>query len=228
MSDGTYDCYEVCGIACGHSGSPPGNDDFVPDDTPDQPCGGLDYFGECQGNVARWCGDGVIREEDCAARGQICEWVNDTIGYYCTNGPDDPDPDPTPDVGDGCSDPVVQEVVALVNDARSSNGLSPLTCDNGLTQAAYLHSLDMCEQNYFSHTSRDGRSHSERIAAQGVSFTTSGENIAWGQSTASEVHTTWMNSWGHRANILGRSYGRIGVGFEPCSGRPLWTQNFTD
>lgn len=66
------------------------------------------------------------------------------------------------------------------------------------------------------------------MAAQGVSFTTSGENNAWGQSSPDEVHTTWMNSWGHRANILGRSYGRIGVGYEPCSGRPLWTQSFAD
>jgi hypothetical protein len=219
VSDGELDCYRVCGDLCGLDGDPPGGG-------PDDPCDGLDYLGECDGSMARWCSDGRLQEIDCAGRGQVCDYVNDRIGWFCTDG-SGPGPTP-PDPGDGCGDAVVIEQIRLTNEARGAAGLGALTCDEGLTRAAYLHCNDMCEQGYFSHTSRDGRSFTDRIREQGVSFGTAGENIAWGQATASEVHTTWMNSWGHRANILGSGYRRIGVGYEPCGGRPLWTQDFTD
>ena len=62
----------------------------------------------------------------------------------------------------------------------------------------------------------------------GVRYGTAGENIAWGQRTPDEVHDAWMNSSGHRANILGGDYNRIGIGYVECGGMPLWTQNFTD
>lgn len=221
VTDGDSDCFRVCGSLCDLAGSPPGTDD-----PPDDPCGGLDYYGECAGDIARWCADGRIQEIDCTTRGQVCRHVDDTIGWFCTDGGGGGPP--TPDAGTECDDPVVIEEIRLTNDARRSAGLGALTCDNGLTRAAYLHSQDMCHLGYFSHTSRDGRNFSDRIRAQGVTFGYGGENIAWGQSSAAEVHRTWMNSRGHRANILGSGYRRIGVGYEPCGGRPMWTQNFTD
>lgn len=222
VTDGTRDCYRVCGTLCDLAGNPPGGDDPPPDD----PCAGLGYLGECDGTVARWCADGRIQEIDCASRSQVCAYIDDRIGWFCTDG-SGPGPTP-PDPGDGCSDPVVVDEIRLTNDARRSAGLGELICDEGLTRAAYLHSNDMCTQGYFSHTSRDGRSFTDRIRAQGVSYGYAGENIAWGQASASEVHQTWMNSRGHRANILGSGYRRIGVGYEPCGGRPYWTQDFTD
>jgi len=90
------------------------------------------------------------------------------------------------------------------------------------------HSSDMCERDYFDHTSLDGRSPFDRMRDGGVRFSTAGENIAWGQRSAAEVHRSWMNSSGHRRNILGSGYGRIGVGLEECGGRMYWTQIFAD
>lgn len=221
VTDGTRDCYRVCGELCDLAGSPPDGGD-----PPEDPCGGLDYLGECDGDTARWCADGRIHEVDCRSRGLRCAYVDDRIGYFCTDsGGTAP---PTPDPGMSCDDPVVVEQIRLTNEARRSAGLRELTCDEGLTRAAYLHSQDMCNLSYFSHRSRDGRSFMDRIDAQGVTYGTAGENIAWGQSTADEVHRSWMNSRGHRANILNGAFGRIGVGYEPCGGRPLWTQDFTD
>jgi uncharacterized protein YkwD len=128
----------------------------------------------------------------------------------------------------GCGGATETEQLRLTNEARSSSGLSPLACDDGLTRAARLHSKDMCDRDYFDHTSADGRSFTDRIDAQGVRYGSAGENIAWGQSTPAEVHDSWMGSSGHRANILGGSYRRIGIGYWPCGGSPMWTQDFTD
>jgi hypothetical protein len=203
-------------------------DDSQPDDSqPDvDPCGGVDERGECDGDVARYCAGDRLVEEDCAAVGEVC--VADAAGAGCLAPDDEPDPvEPDPS-GEGCGHPVVVEELALTNDARQRAGLGALACDEALTRAATLHSEDMCDRDYFSHTSRDGRSHDERMRDAGATFSTSGENIAWGQGSASEVHRTWMNSWGHRANILGRQYGRIGIGYAPCGGSPYWTQNFAD
>jgi uncharacterized protein YkwD len=203
---------------------PSGRDDAGPPPRvdagpPPDPCEGLDLRGECAGNVARWCEGGSVREDDCTASGEIC---GDAGGNRrCVI------PDP------GCGNEVEQEQLRLTNVERAREGLDALECDPGLTIAARLHSQDMCDNDYFSHTSLDGRTFGMRITAQGVRWRTAGENIAWGQGSAEEVTQAWMESPGHRANIMNGDFGRLGVGYVECvdgSGRarPYWTQDFTD
>ncbi len=128
----------------------------------------------------------------------------------------------------GCGTAVEQAQLALTNAARAEDGDAPLRCDVLMTTVARAHSQDMCDRRYFSHTSLDGRSPFERMRAAGVMFSTAGENIAQGQRTADAVHTSWMNSSGHRANILNGAYGRIGIGLSECDGRMYWTQIFAN
>ncbi|MCC7540465.1 MAG: hypothetical protein IT379_29885 [Deltaproteobacteria bacterium] len=210
---------------------------------PSDPCMGLDYLGVCEGATARWCEGGQLKSRDCAREGLGCGWVDDTTGYYCGGSGDRPDapppttppstpppttPPPAPPPSTGCGNAIEQEELALTNMARASSGLGPLECDPLLTEVARAHSQDMCDRGYFDHTSLDGRSPFDRMRDAGVRYGTAGENIAWGQRTPDEVHDAWMNSSGHRANILGGDYNRIGIGYVECGGMPLWTQNFTD
>ncbi|WP_449061420.1 CAP domain-containing protein [Planomonospora algeriensis] len=124
--------------------------------------------------------------------------------------------------------PEEDEVVRLTNLQRQKGGCRPLVNNPYLRRAAYGHSLDMATQNYFSHTSKDGRNVGDRIRAAGYTGARRwAENIAWGQQTPSAVVTAWMNSSGHRANIMNCAYADIGVGLaKNSSGRPYWTQNF--
>ena len=200
-------------------------------------CEELGYQGICDGDVARWCDGGEIKNRDCAMYGQSCRWIDSATGYYCADGlgggGTDPggggtDPGGGGTAPSGCASTTEQEVLDLVNEARRSSGLGELTCDDALARAARGHSQDMCDQGYFSHTSRDGRSFTDRLDEAGASYGAAGENIAWGQRTPSEVHSAWMGSSGHRANILGSQYGRIGIGHVDCGGSPYWTQNFAD
>lgn len=128
----------------------------------------------------------------------------------------------------GCGTTVEQEVMGLASEARASSGLGPLSCDAQMTLVARAHSQDMCDRGYFSHTALDGRSPFDRMREGGVRFGAAGENIAQGQRSASEVHAAWMGSSGHRMNILGGGYRRIGVGLSECGGRMYWTQVFAD
>ncbi len=115
------------------------------------------------------------------------------------------------------------QVVALANTARASAGCGPLRSDARLAAAAQGHSDDMAAQDYFSHTSLDGRTFADRVRAAGYP-SPGGENIAQGQRSAQAVHDAWMNSEGHRANILNCSFTAIGVGLH--AGSWTWTQNF--
>lgn len=119
------------------------------------------------------------------------------------------------------------EVVTRVNAARKSVGCAPLRTSPALQKAAVLHSVDMRTKNYFSHTSQDGRSPFDRMRAQGYVWG-SAENIAAGQRSAAAVVSAWMNSPGHRANILNCRNKAIGVGVSQGSGTYgiYWTQNF--
>ena len=199
----------------GGSDTATGNDTATPDTST---LGGCTHgaMGECDGTVARWCEGETARSESCASG---CAFDSSLGRVACTESP-------PPVVG--CDDPVEQEVIMHANAARASVGLGPLSCDPDMTRAARLHSQDMCDRGYFSHNSLDGRSPFDRMRDEGVTFRTAGENIAAGQPTASSVHQSWMNSTGHRANILNGSFGRIGVGYAPCGGSPRWTQNFAD
>lgn len=121
------------------------------------------------------------------------------------------------------------EVIELVNIERGARNLHALSYSEELTIAARLHSQDMAAQNYFSHTSLDGRKFSERITAAGYEYRTCGENIAAGQSTPTAVVDSWMHSDGHRANILNPDYCDIGVGYAAADTADYphyWTQDF--
>ena len=117
-----------------------------------------------------------------------------------------------------------QEVVRLVNEQRAQHGLQPLTENWELSRVARYKSQDMVDNRYFSHTSPTYGSPFQMIRAFGLSFRTAGENIAYGQRTPQAVVNAWMNSSGHRANILNASYTQIGVGYV-ASGN-YWTQMF--
>ncbi|WP_239329435.1 CAP domain-containing protein [Frankia sp. CiP3] len=124
------------------------------------------------------------------------------------------------------ADPVSQ-VVTLTNTERAKAGCAPLTVDSRLTAAAQAHSDDMATHNYFSHTSQDGRTPFQRMAAAGYQFSIAAENIAAGQRTPAEVMTGWMNSAGHRENILNCSLKQIGVGYGVGGSYGMyWTQDF--
>ncbi len=121
------------------------------------------------------------------------------------------------------------EVIDLVNVERAAQGLHPLSYDHHLATAARDHSEDMGLQDYFSHTSLDGRTVPDRITAAGYFYNTYGENIAAGQPTPEAVIDAWMSSSGHRANILNPNFCDIGVGYSylaDSSYRHYWTQDF--
>ncbi|WP_405758622.1 CAP domain-containing protein [Streptomyces sp. NBC_00073] len=116
------------------------------------------------------------------------------------------------------------EVVALVNEERAKVGCSALTVNAKLTAAAVNHSQDMAAHANMSHTGSDGSDPGQRITASGFSWMTYGENVAYGYSTPEQVMTGWMNSPGHRENILNCAFKEIGVGLaQPNS---YWTQDF--
>ncbi|MGW3666508.1 sigma-70 family RNA polymerase sigma factor [Streptomyces sp. NPDC005141] len=120
----------------------------------------------------------------------------------------------------------VAQVVALVNKERAAAGCGPLTEDAELEDAALAHSEDMAARDFFDHSNPDGADPGDRITAAGYRWSTYGENIAMGQQTPQAVMESWMNSPGHRANILNCSFKNIGVGVHKGSGGPWWTQDF--
>lgn len=128
-----------------------------------------------------------------------------------------------PTVDEGVSS-YEKEVVRLVNEIRAKNGLNPLTEDWELSRIARYKSRDMKDNNYFSHTSPTYGSPFNMMKSFGISYKTAAENIAKGQATPQAVVNAWMNSAGHRANILNSSYTKIGVGYVKSGN--YWTQMF--
>jgi stress response protein SCP2 len=108
---------------------------------------------------------------------------------------------------------LLHEVVTATNAERARFGLAALTPEPRLAAAAQAHGQDMVARRFFSHDSPDGRSVADRVLAVGYAYRVVAENIAAGQQTAAEVVDGWMNSPGHRANILSRDVAQIGVGF---------------
>ncbi|WP_456119842.1 CAP domain-containing protein [Virgibacillus tibetensis] len=117
-----------------------------------------------------------------------------------------------------------QEVVELTNQERAKQGLSALKIDTELSKVAREKSRDMAANNYFAHNSPTYGSPFDMMQKFGVSYRTAGENIAKGQRTPTEVVNAWMNSDGHRANILNGNFTHIGVGFVEQGNH--WTQQF--
>lgn len=104
----------------------------------------------------------------------------------------------------------MEELLALVNKARQNNGLAPLVMIQSLSEAAKAHANDMINNSFFSHTGFNGSNPGDRISLQGYSFSAWAENIAYGYLTAQSVFDAWMDSPGHRANILRSTVTEIG------------------
>ena len=120
-----------------------------------------------------------------------------------------------------------QQVLDLVNAERTKRGISALTLDSNLSSVATKKSQDMVNKNYFDHTSPTYGSPFDMMKQFGISYRTAGENIAKGQKTPQEVVTAWMNSEGHRKNILNPNFTNLGVGIAKDSkGTTYWTQMF--
>ena len=117
-----------------------------------------------------------------------------------------------------------KEVVRLVNEIRVENGLNELTLNTELSDIARLKSKDMKDNGYFSHTSPTYGSPFDMMKSFGITYKSAGENIAMGYKTPEAVVDGWMNSKGHRENILNSSYKEIGVGY--VSSGNYWTQMF--
>lgn len=114
------------------------------------------------------------------------------------------------------------EVVKLVNQERAKSGLQPLTSDDALAKVALAKAKDMANNNYFSHTSPTYGSPFDMMSQYGIQYSYAGENIASGQQTPAQVMQDWMNSQGHRENIMNANFTKIGVGY--YNGR--WVQMF--
>ncbi len=120
-----------------------------------------------------------------------------------------------------------KQVASLTNSERKAAGLGSLTLDSQLSKLARMKAEDMAKNGYFSHTSPTYGSAFDMMKQYGVSYRTAGENIAKGQKTAESVMNGWMNSSGHRANILSSTYTHIGVGYAKDSkGNTYWVQVF--
>ena len=117
-----------------------------------------------------------------------------------------------------------REVVRLVNVERTKAGLKELTYDWELSRVARIKSQDMKDNKYFSHTSPTYGSLFDMMKSFGIRYRSAGENIARGQATPQAVVNAWMNSSGHRANILNSSFTHIGVGY--VADGKYWTQMF--
>lgn len=120
-----------------------------------------------------------------------------------------------------------QEILQLVNQERSKQGLKALQLDSKLNQVATVKAKDMASNHYFSHDSPTYGTPFDMMHSFNVSYRSAGENIAAGQKTAQEVMNSWMNSAGHRANILNKNYTHLGVGYcLDSDSTPYWCQEF--
>ncbi len=150
------------------------------------------------------------------------------------NVPDVPNRPNVPDQDQGGNDQnqgsigaYESQVVALVNQERAAQGLSALKINTKLSQVAELKAEDLRDLGYFSHTSPTYGSPFDMMKQFGISYTSAGENIAKGQKTPDSVMNGWMNSQGHRENILNANYTEIGVGYvTDRNGGTYWVQMF--
>ncbi|SDH39682.1 uncharacterized protein, YkwD family [Alteribacillus persepolensis] len=136
---------------------------------------------------------------------------------------DEPQTDGNQDTGSSATG-VEQKVIELTNQEREKNGLSPLKADPQVTKTARAKSRDMASNNYFAHNSPTYGSPFNMLSDFGVNYTAAAENIAAGQQTPEEVVQAWMNSEGHRKNILNQEVTHIGVGYVEDGNH--WTQMF--
>jgi uncharacterized protein YkwD len=120
------------------------------------------------------------------------------------------------------------DVLTLVNNERANNGgIPPVAAHAPSAKVAFDYSVDMEQRNFFDHVNPECEDPGVRLTRAGIGWSTYGENIAQGQTTAAQVMTAWMNSPGHRANILNPAFTRMGVGVRQAAGGTIWTQLFS-
>ncbi|MEU8330980.1 CAP domain-containing protein [Micromonospora sp. NPDC048839] len=151
-----------------------------------------------------------------AARTSAPATSNGSNGSSGSSGPSEPS---------GTVSAQAREVVDLVNAERAKAGCGALSIDDKLMTAAQKHSQDQADHKNMSHTGSDGSNAGTRLDRVGYAWRTYGENVAWNQQTPAAVMDAWMNSSGHRANILNCAFTEIGVGIATSNG-PYWTQVF--
>ena len=166
---------------------------------------------------------GTLNPGGNASRAETVAMLRRVVENFITGTPT---PAPPPPIGltPGANE-FEAEVFRLVNIERTNRGLHPLHWHTGIGQVSRAFSKDMSDRNFFSHTCPSGTSPSDRVRAAGIVCAgLFGENLAWGHQTPQQVVSTWMDSPGHKANILSRSYTHLGVGFYNFR----WTQKFMD
>ncbi|WP_329137044.1 CAP domain-containing protein [Streptomyces sp. NBC_01476] len=141
-----------------------------------------------------------------------------------TSAPPRATPVQTPATTDAVSAARAQ-ILSLVNEQRATAGCKPLTASSPLDTLAQNFSDEMAARGFFDHTDPDGKDPWDRAKALGIT-NLGGENIARGQADAQAVMDAWMNSPGHRANILNCDYTTLGIGIHFGTGGPWWTQDF--
>lgn len=185
-----------------------------------------------------------VYEKDCTTNqwnsfetGSINDVLKKICDRYTSEKPEESQPGGTESGGNSTTDSekpkddvtensYAKQVLKLVNTERKKAGLTELTWDDTVAAAAMTRSTEI--EKSFSHTRPDGRNFGTAITDLGVSYRGAGENIAWGQKTPEAVMNAWMNSEGHRANILNPNFKKLGVGYRTNNqGTPYWTQLFT-
>ncbi len=122
--------------------------------------------------------------------------------------------------------PIAAECVQMVNNERAAVGIAPVASHPALQKAAELHSTDQAKRKKMTHTGSNGSNAGRRISAQGYNWATWGENVAAGQGDCATVMDAWMNSAGHRANILNPAFVSIGMGaVKATDGTIYWTMD---
>ena len=177
----------------------------------------------CTVSWGKWDGNKIKLTVKGAGSG-TCDLKIYTKGYSSSTAktvtvnvtdPDDP----------ASSSSMTDQVVELVNKEREKAGLSALTADDTLNEVAALRAEELIKK--FDHTRPDGTPCFTAFDEAGAKYFTAGENIAWGQKSADSVMESWMNSSGHKANILGKNFTKIGVGCVKYNGSYYWVQVFT-
>lgn len=197
--------------------------------------GGSHFNGGCNNNFDK---PEPTKVPSSTAKPQPTKVPSSTAKPQPTNAPSStakPQPTKTPEATEKPQTPpqsselsaMEQEVLRLVNQQRAANGLSALAWAEDVAAVARAHSRDMIANNYFSHMDKNGNSPFDRLRNAGITYRTAAENIAYGQKSAQEVMNSWMNSAGHRANILNSSVKEIGIGAaRSANGTIYWTQMF--
>ncbi len=150
----------------------------------------------------------------------------DCVGINCGTPSQTTAAPAVPTGGDAAASTEVADVLALVNSERAAAGLSVLALDSKLCALADIRAKEIVQS--FSHTRPNGTSCFTVFKENGVSYRSAGENLAYGQTSAKAVMNAWMNSSGHRANILGKNFGKIGISCYIANGRRYWVQLFTN